>query len=229
MQINLDYIITGTGRCGTLFAANFLTSAGAPCSHEAIFTPLGIDFAMEVLSGARLAKNSEISKGSILSDDKKRIAAESSFMSAPFLNMFERTKVIHMVRNPLKVVRSFMGMGYFTNPFVFFEESPYEFFIYENMPELREEMSQLERTCLYWILWNELIENTGRVSYRHNLEASTDGLSNFTRLKGKYSKMCNLSRHICPKWSLAQIKDPSIRSRLKNLARKYGYFDVVHL
>ena len=37
----LQYAITGTGRSGTVYLANLLTSAALPCGHESIFTPWG--------------------------------------------------------------------------------------------------------------------------------------------------------------------------------------------
>jgi hypothetical protein len=224
--MRLDFIVTGTGRCGTLFAANFLTSAGTPCSHEAIFTPLGLDFAMDVISGKEKAISSKVSKGDNLSDYEMDIFAESSYMSAPFLHLFGNSKVIHMVRNPLKVVQSFMRYGYFKEPFPSPPEEeigPYEDFIYRNIPELNFDMPQLDRACLYWIQWNELIDATGRVECRHRLEDSTEGLSKFIGSNGTYSKVSNASCEPGPKWSPSQIDDPSIRRRLKDLSKKYGY------
>jgi hypothetical protein len=219
----LDYIITGTGRCGTLFAANLLTSSGIVCTHEAVFTPMGLDYALEVLSGKSPATNSMISWGENLSDYEIDSCAESSYMSAPFLGRFS-AKVIHLVRNPYKVVSSFLGLGYFCNPYPSAPGSEaYEQFIYGHIPEMNNEMPQLDRACLYWILWNEAIESSGKVQHRQRIESSLDGLWNFLGSRGTYSKSCNVSRDSLPQWSPAQIQNPSVRRRLKDAAKKYGY------
>lgn len=224
--------MTGTGRCGTLFAANFLTSAGIPCTHEAIFTFEGLYFAFSVLRGEEKAISSKISRGDNLSDYEMDINAESSYMSAPYLGEFSDKRIIHLVRNPTKVVSSFLGFGYFSNPFP--SESKheplqirYENFIYDNLPELREEMPQLDRACLYWTGWNEMIEASGTVSYRHRLEDPVSGLEVFIESKGTYSKVSNASKERGPKWSPAQIQRPDIKKRFKDLARKYGYLSIL--
>ena len=35
--MKLKYLVTGTGRSGTVYMARLLTSLGIPCSHEMIF------------------------------------------------------------------------------------------------------------------------------------------------------------------------------------------------
>lgn len=232
-MISLDYIITGTGRCGTLFAANFLTSAGIPCTHEAVFTYKGIHFAWSVLSGSNRPVSSKISKGDNLSDYEMDVSAESSYMSAPFLGDFLNSKVIHMIRNPIDTIRSFISFEYFSRPHpVHFDKNPehryYEEFIYWAMPELQNDMPQLDRACLYWVGWNEMIEHSGRVNYVQRLEDSKEGLSEFLGSKGTYSKVSNAYRQAKEKWSPTQIQSPTIRRRLKDFAKKHGYLSILH-
>jgi hypothetical protein len=57
----LRFLIVGTGCSGTVYAAKLLSSAGIPCSHEAIFTPEGIEAARLRLHGRKRIVNSEIS------------------------------------------------------------------------------------------------------------------------------------------------------------------------
>lgn len=228
-MVKLDYIVTGTGRCGTLFAANFLTSSGVPCSHEAVFTAKGIEHAFAVLAGNEGVVSSKISKGDNLSDYEMDLEADSSYMSAPFLLDFPGSSVIQMVRSPTAVVCSFMGLGYFTEPFaVSYEYNPehveYENFIYSWIPELTEEMPHLDRACLYWAAWNEMIEASGRVAFRQRLEDPKDGLSAFIGREGTYrNERCNFLKKNEFKCSFSQIENASIRRRLKDLAKKYGY------
>lgn len=227
-MIRLDYIVTGTGRCGTLFAANFLTSAGIPCTHEAIFTKKGIEHVSDVLNGIVLPISSKVSRGDNLSDYEMDILADASYMSAPFLHEFQ-SAVIHMIRNPIKVVSSFMGLGYFSRPqpTSFLHEpdqDKYEAFIYSHLPELTGDMPQLDRACLYWTAWNEMIESSGRVAFKQKIEDSKEGLSSFIGRKGTYSnERCNFLNKRRLNWSVSQISSPSIRKRFKNIAKKYGY------
>jgi len=222
--VSLDYIITGTGRCGTLFVANFLTSAGIVCTHEAVFTPMGLEFALDVLSGREQAISSSISRGENLSDYEMDSFADSSYMSAPFLGQFN-SKVIHLVRNPYKVISSFLGLGYFSNPFPSApgDSAIYEDFIYRNLPAMSEDIPQLDRACLYWILWNELIESSGKVSHMQRIEGSFDGLCDFLGGKGSNLEVCNVAKSPIPQWNPSQIQDLSIRRRLKDSSKKYGY------
>lgn len=237
-MLELEYIVTGTGRCGTLFAANYLTSAGVPCTHEAVFTPAGLDFAFRVLDGSEKAVSSKISKGDNLSDCEIEISAESSYMAAPFLRKFPNTKTIHLVRNPMDVVGSFLGMGYFVSanpsPLPDDEQSKenclYERFIHSFLDELGEDMTSLDRACLYWAAWNEMIEASGMVAHRHRLEDPVEGLSGFLGREGNYSnRRCNTMESVVKKrWSPNQIQNPSVRRRLKDVAKRYGYLSILH-
>lgn len=213
--------------------ANYLTSAGIPCSHEAVFTMNGIHYATGVLHGHEKVVSSKISRGDNLSDYEMDIVADASYMAVPFLGDFPGAKVIHVVRSPKRVVSSFMGFEYFTKPFpVEHQSNPdhirYERFIYDNLPELAEDMPQLDRACLYWAGWNEMAEHRGSVGYRHKIEDPTEGLDEFLGSKGSYSnKGCNSAKP-GPKWSLSQIQRPDIRRRVKELAKRYGYLSILN-
>src|SRR5690606_41523338 len=69
-------LITGTGRCGTGWMAGALTAAGAPCGHEAAFT-------------ARRHGDCDC-------------VAESSWLTAPYLDRLDGAYVVHLLRDPLK-------------------------------------------------------------------------------------------------------------------------------
>ena len=229
-MLELEYIVTGTGRCGTLFLANFLTSSGTPCTHEAIFTPKGLDF--DVLEGRKKPVNSGISRGDNLAQYEQEIRAESSYMSAPYLHKIKKPRVIHLIRSPQKVVSSFLcpDFEYFSFPYPSTppQHISYETFIYKKLPQLGQDMPKLDRACLYWIEWNEMIESSGRVNYTHRIEDSTEKLEGFIGSKANYSKISNASKIPGPKWSPSEIQSPSIRKRLLDLAKKYKYVSVLH-
>jgi hypothetical protein len=232
-MVDLKYLVTGTGRCGTLFMSNLLTSVGLPCTHEAIFTPNGMEWAKKVVAGEEPIINSKISRGNCLSDAiaREEIVAESSFMAAPFIEGIN-ADIIHVVRDPIKVVGSMIGDGFknFSNPYpTHFEEYPdhvaHEKLIYDHLPELSEDMPQIDRGCLFYVLWNRMIEESGKVKFFHKIENDTAELREFLGYKqtGWYSnKKCN-SVNLSKKWRIQDIKSPRIRDEMVDMMKRYKY------
>lgn len=229
--MELKYIVTGTGRCGTLFMANLLTSMGHPCTHEAVFTTEGWEHAWNVINGFKPAINSRISRGDNLSDYEMDSVAESSYMAAPFLARMS-VKVIHVVRSPLKVISSLVGDGFrqFSESWpTDFEDDPhhfdYERFIYENLPELAGESNQIDRACLFYVRWNEMIEASGRVDLFHRIEDGPAKVKQYFNFGGECygNTKCNSAEDQSRKWSPSQIKNPRLKERFLDMAARYGY------
>lgn len=86
----IELIVTGTGRCGTGFAAKWLTSIGIPCGHERIFQPLGLGQLMYNLRQG------------------PPLMADAAWESAPYLRLdrLEDVPVIHLTRHPRRVLES---------------------------------------------------------------------------------------------------------------------------
>lgn len=228
-MINLKYIVTGTGRCGTLFMANLLTSMGYPCTHEAIFTPYGIEKARKIIKEIEPAKSSEISRGENLSDYEIDIVAESSYMAAPFLDQFD-AQVIHVVRNPTDVVASMISDDFnnFTNPFpTHFYEMPdhkkYEDFMYGHLEELWQEMPQIDRCCLFYVRWNQMIEKKSKNAIFHRIEDGPEKIKDLLGFTGECydNKKCN-SRP-SSKWSISDIQTRNVRKELESIMERYNY------
>lgn len=186
----LKFVIVGTGRCGTVYMAKLLTSLGYPCGHEAIFRHDGFDHALarmenredvEVSLIAKLASHEDEARGvSWFRAPMLPLVADSSYMVAPFLDRPELkdVKIIHVVRQPMKVINSFVeGFHYFLEN-VDEEHKPYHEFIYENIPELRMSMDPVSKAALYYIRWNEMIEEKGRSGqyFRYRIEADINKL-----------------------------------------------------
>lgn len=161
----LKYLIVGTGRCGTVYMSRLLTSLNIMCGHESVFTPSGLDFAEIILKRIHPCKLSWVSKDDIRTnkqDDSwfnpKIFVADSSLYSAPFLNekILKNTKILHLVRNPIKVVSSF-----FLDTNVFSDlnigECPHRKFIFEKLPELFSIKNSIERCVYYFNTWNNMI------------------------------------------------------------------------
>lgn len=215
----LSFIVTGSGRCGTLCLAKSLSSCGIICGHESIFTNKGLDEALDRLKGkskiylshcARMRENNWL-------PNLEDIQADSSYLAAPFLNNeeFKDIPIIHVVRNPIKVINSFVnGLGYFRsskplwhpvgliekidnsepsdpNPEEVIIGKPLECnfhkFIYKFVPELKEEMTPLTRAALFWIKWNQIIESNidNRKYMRVKIEDSFNKVMNFCGIKNR--------------------------------------------
>ena len=230
-MMDLKVVVTGTGRCGTVFMANLLTSMGWPCGHEAVFGPEGMERARRILLGKERPENSQISRNGTILSDQAPLVGDSSYMAAPFLSELDTT-VIHVVRNPINVVASLVG-GVFRNfsgaeP-VHFEDAPdhilYESFIYRHLPELSEDMTQLDRGCLFYLRWNEMIEGSGKVDVLHRIEDPPDRIRKMFGGHGEcYSDTrCNSFSESSRMWSVSEIESPRIRSQMKDAMKRYGY------
>ena len=211
--------------------ANLLTSVGVACSHEGVFTVGGLESAGEVLGGVRPWGGSGISEGARCIPRGGGFVADSSYMAAPFLGYFD-ARVIHVVRNPLNVVASLTGDFFrqFAGPEpTEYEDRPdhhlYEGFIYGILPELGADMPQIDRACLFYVLWNEMIERSGKVCLFHRIEDDTGPVRDFFGFSGRgyyRNTKCN-SVPDRREWSLDEIGDPGIRGRLVGMASRYGY------
>jgi hypothetical protein len=148
--MQLRYLVTGTGRSGTVFMARLLTSVGIPCSHEMIFDYHGLDQAIARMQGQESLELSWVSRARHEQDhwqehepwllDLFSVEAESSYMAAPFLrhDSIKEAKIIHVVRDPVKVVNSYCNYLYFYKSGI--AENSYEDFVYTHLPELKLDM-----------------------------------------------------------------------------------------
>lgn len=87
-----DFVIVGTGRCGTNTTADVLSNLGVRCTHERAFTVEGPSW--------------------IGTNPLTRRTGDSSWMAVPHLPQ-ESMTIIHQVRHPYAVIRSFHNIGFF--------------------------------------------------------------------------------------------------------------------
>lgn len=169
---NLKFIVTGTGRCGTVHMAKFLTSIGVPCTHEGTFN---FEKDKEILSRVVDPKKRVLSKCSVNGFIKKETknwvdpqitVADSSYLAVPYLShpLVCEIPVLHVVRNPIKVISSFVqDFEYFSHCFPNesneYDAEIYEPIIWNILPELSKITTQLERACWYYYRWNQIIED----------------------------------------------------------------------
>jgi hypothetical protein len=235
--MDLRYLITGTGRCGTVYLAKVLTSVGIPCGHESIFDWQGWEMAQQKLAGKLPPSISECSltEWNLANGQRElcerwvpdTLVAESSYMAAPFLTQepVRDVPLIHLVRHPVRVVNSFCNfIDYFESPQ---PNNHYERFIYDHLPELMQPLPPYDRACLFYCLWNEMIEIAygSRLLFVWRAEDPNDGL---LRLLGKdgrcfNNRKSNSYQKSAERFTVSKIQDPEIRKRFEAKGEKYGY------
>lgn len=155
--MELKYLVVGTGRCGSVYMAGFLSYLGISCGHESIFTTEGISEAIQRITGKSQIKTSQCSINAINSDwfNPQTQIAESSYMAVPYLNhsILKQTQIIHLIRNPLLVLSSWI-----LDVKIFSRLAPYRNFILQHAPRMREEKTEIEKIARYIIDWNKMIE-----------------------------------------------------------------------
>jgi len=132
-----------------------LTRRGAGCGHEILF---------EV---ERLAHD-------VPPEWPADVWGESSWLAAPFLEtLAPGTVVLHQVRHPLAVVRSFARQNFFGR------RHAWRTFAVRHCPEFAEH-PPLAACFLYWLRWNELVQRAealpGLRYFRYRVEDLDDVL-----------------------------------------------------
>lgn len=248
----LKVIVTGTGRCGTVSVAKIISHAGMPCGHESIFDHQGMGIVMDRLEGRKEIELSGISK--LASQEEEQlgmfwfnhsdpdqpieIVGDSSYMAAPYLDnpIFNDVKIVHVVREPIKVINSFVGgFNYFKDNYDI-ESKPYHDFIYSHVPELKEKMHPLTRAALYYIHWNTMIEKKGKANgkkyFLHRVENKNDKLLSFLGEEKHSSYKVLMPWGTCNhKWGLENntvqyddyncIPDVDVRNKLLRIRAHY--------
>lgn len=237
----LKYLIAGTGRCGTVYMARLLTSLGIHCGHESIFDWKGYRWAEMKLKGEEPLECSESSSMNMIDGkwipeppwvDVDQIVAESSYMSVPFLDdpILKDVPVIHVVRNPVRVINSFCNyLGYFQSENW---SNSYEQFIYRHLPELQKPMMPYDRAALFYVLWNELIEEYG-ASFFHRIEDDIDLLLGFLKKSGEEhynnTKINSRIKSCKQRFVCGDIQSTEIAQRLSDKCHQYHYSEGVML
>ena len=230
-MMKLKLIVTGTGRCGTVFLARWLTSLGMPCGHESIYDYRGLEAAKRRLSGEEkvclsfcsTTKRDEEGKWHSIPEwlkDLNDIVADSSYMAAPHLEHIE-CPILHVVRHPSKVINSFCNyIDYFTSHE---PQNVYEQFIYKTLPELTHEMPQYDRAALYYVLWNRMIEPYAGL--RWDIEGNPNVVMNWLGIKGEVfeDKSINTFKKPAKRFAIRDIQSNDIKNQLIEICRSYNY------
>jgi hypothetical protein len=160
----LHFVITGTPRSGTSYIARLFQAIGFDCGHEERFNPWH--------------KNH---------DQDFKPLGDSSWMAAPFLTELPpSTKVFHLVRDPVKAINSIIGTGQLHWP------SDYRTFLARHFwgdsnywpTDITVEAQH------FWIRWNRIIEQSGRVTRRLQVERVREAI-------------VEVAKEIKPEWDMS--------------------------
>ena len=207
-------IVTGTGRSGTGFAAQWLSSAGLRTGHEALFMYRGLDAAIKRAAMFR------------------QFQADASWMASPYLDreFLAGVPVVHQMRHPRKVIQSWIRKSTA-------EHTPrYWGFVMEHAPEVGEQEREIDQFAARYVLWTELIERKlgAHPHYRWRVEdgeagllawLSDRGILDPTRLDADNlfpDKSYNHKAGESAPLELFDISEPW-RSRLAAISERYGY------
>jgi hypothetical protein len=234
---DLLYLVVGTGRSGTVYLARLLTSVGIPCSHERIFNGNDIDDSVRILSGD--GQSSACSSHCGL-DDSMQPVAESSYMAVPFLDhpLLTDCAIVHVVRDPLHVIRSFLNHIRFFRDDCGERARPAEQFIRRHLPHLNFLPDAVSRACYFYLRWNQMIEESiaGRRYILHPIESSPSALLAFLGVDPSVTVFHDPTCNAYTKWpdhmrvesQLPDVRDEEIKAcflwkEVATLAGKYGY------
>jgi len=228
--MSLKYIVTGTGRCGTMFMSKFLTSANINCGHELIFNNDGLE---------KARTNIEIYND---------LEADASYMAAPYLStdLLCNSKIIHIVREPMEVINSFIVAfcyflshrpsckqieGEWTYEYPPGADPEFKFmkFMYSHIPALHHEvLTPVERAALYYVEWNKMIEEKckGRDFLFYPIENDISKVCDFIGVKKSLELYCDKNTNKAEydkRYVLQSVPSGYIRDELINIGKRYGY------
>ncbi|MDM4722757.1 hypothetical protein QTQ03_25325 [Micromonospora sp. WMMA1363] len=156
--MSMRFVVTGSGRCGTTYLSRLLTVAGIPCGHESVF-----DFRTEDTIAATGGP------------DWRHYQADSSWQAVPLLERFPHPTVL-VVRHPLRVVNSLLGLGFFDD--VVGAANPVHATLRGFAPEVYEQASEQDAALYTWLALNRGALRHAELLFR----VERFGVAQFTRL-----------------------------------------------
>jgi hypothetical protein len=127
------FVVTGTGRSGTGYAAQRLSGLGIACSHESYFTPGGI----------RLRDP----------DRPFGTKGDASWLAPPLLATMN-IPVVHLVRSPAQVIYSLYSIGFFDPEFL----SQHRPFLAFAARHFHVGNDPIDACIRWWLEWNRRCE-----------------------------------------------------------------------
>jgi len=227
--MKLDFLVTGTGRSGTVYMARLLSSVGVMCGHESVFKHDGLEAAWRRMSGEMPVQTSEhTNSGDSVRFDPRQQRAESSYLAAPFASSVVTlgTKVIHVVRDPIKVISStFYDANFFTAG----TQRPFLNFVESWAPEVKKCSDNREKAMAYWLYWNRIAQKASeqRENLRVRVESEIDErLFKFLEVEPKdwyRNSKANCWHNRSKDFEMDDLPNGQIKRDFVDLASEYGY------
>jgi hypothetical protein len=225
----MRFLVTGCSRSGTQYASRLWSELGIPCGHETLFNILSLrpgDPAPRI--------------------DDPKWEGDASFLAVPFLESLPAgTVVLHQVRQPLDVIRSHMGIHYFSelgegSPYLAENHRDFLGVIERRCPEIFWERDECARCARYWVRWNQLAERAEEIPgldyLRYRVEDLDGGLLEQLlarigiavrreRIDAALLAVPRDENHRPRDESitLSQIRPRALRDALRDLSQRYGY------
>lgn len=234
-QTKLKFIVTGTGRCGTLYLSKLLSFCNTFCGHETIFDYSSWNTILQRLFNDKKLILSKIAKdtyGDYL--ENKNIEADSSYMAMPYihLNIFDSCNFIHVIRHPENVINSFCHyLNYFYDESFFSlkeYDKKYLNFIYKNVPDIKKYKNPYDRAAYFYLYWNNQIEeklkNKNKILIKIEEIKNNKLLEDFVGIKvpDDFEKI-STNKIECKRFKLKNIKNIKIRNDIFNFCEKHEY------
>jgi len=172
----LKFVVVGTGRCGTGLLSKMFNDAGVACGHENII--YSHDENVNMLNFKH----------------NKQYCAESSWAAAPFLaaDWFDKDiKIIHLVRHPMEVIRSFYEINFFSAER---EQKPLNKLVYLHTDIKPDNLDRLVSSVEHYFQWNRIIEqqldvidNPSKLIRLDNLKSEVKELNQFLGINLSYT------------------------------------------
>lgn len=144
----MPFVVTGTGHSGTAWTSRVFTQCGVRTGHESICRFVGYidtwDTTGKPVPGAQHAPTPGPLDG------------DASLAAVGYMHAFPPgTRVLHVLRHPLAVVRSLHALGYMADT-PQHRASPYGQFVATHLPEAWDHDDHLDRIVAYTLGWNDL-------------------------------------------------------------------------
>ena len=226
------FLITGCGRSGTRFISDLLTLNGVPTGWEATLNPIACPCHKAIDYPFLLRR--------------LRLWGDANWLAVPYLRRIPTTvKIFHQVRHPLLVVRSFLGLRFFGDDYLFPQwrgDARHTILPRAHLPGLSNVTSAILRCLNYWVGWNllltDIVQERGFPYMRYQFEDLLNRESRQlevlylaitgTKLPDDLTWPENAHAFFKkgdPQISWADIPDGCLKDAAVCLAKNYGYED----
>ena len=198
----MDWLITGTGRCGTGYVAMVLQSAGVNCGHEAVFNHAGLEHAKSHID---------------------QFEADASWLAAPYLEepIFKHVKIVHLIRHPKRVIDSLVRMAFWTHD----NYAGYRLFARNHCPEVDEWERPEDKAAAFYFAWRFKI--TSHADITHHIEDDVRGLLDKMGVdyagKPLFSDKKYNTRGISPTDVHTSDLAPELADKMRAITEQYHY------